>query len=203
MIFIKFVSSTICILNGQSEIDEKKLIQLLADGSEVAFEILFYRYRGKVANFIKRALPPHVDLEETVHEIFLRVWSNKEKLDGDRPFEPYLFRIARNLVVDELRKKIEHAVYLQDGAFEADLVTSNADSEIEENELQNWFKSILDKLPPKRREIFILNRFEELSYREIAAKLNISENTVDTQIRRTLQYFRSELKKLKALLFFL
>ena len=189
-------------MKGQTEIDEKKLIQLLAGGNEMAFEILFYRYRGKVANFIKRSIPPHADLEETVHEIFLRVWSNKEKLDGDRPFEPYLFQIARNLVVDELRQKIEHAVYLQDVAFAADLVTSNADSKIEENELQNWFKSILDKLPSKRKEIFILSRIEELTYREIAAKLNISENTVDTQIRRTLQFFRSELKKLKTFLFF-
>ena len=167
----------------------------------MAFEILYYRYRGKVSNFIKKSLPTRVDLEETVHEIFLRVWMNKEKMDVNRPFEPYLFKIARNLVIDELRKSVENKVYLQDGAFKADMSIQDADSNLEEKELQTWFKSLLDQLPPKRREIFLMNRFEDLSYREIASKLNISENTVDTQIRRTLDFFRIEFKKLKSFLF--
>ena len=167
----------------------------------MAFEILFYRYRGKVGNFIKRSLPPQVDLEETVHEIFLRLWTNRERLDADRPFAPYLFRIARNMVVDELRKNIEHSVYLNEGTFYADFGTNSTEQKIEEAELQNWFKALLNKLPEKRREIFELNRLEGLSYKEIASKLNISENTVDTQIRRTLKLFREEIKKLKTILF--
>lgn len=166
----------------------------------MAFEILFYRYRGKVGNFIKRSLPPQVDLEETVHEIFLRLWTNRERLDADRPFAPYLFRIARNMVVDELRKNIEHSVYLNEGTFYTDFGTNSTEQKIEEAELQNWFKALLNKLPEKRREIFELNRLEGLSYKEIASKLNISENTVDTQIRRTLKLFREEIKKLKTIL---
>ena len=191
-------------MKEQKNIDEKKLIQRLAEGDEMAFEILFYRYRGKVGNFIKRSIPPQIDLEETVHEIFLRIWINKEKLDADRPFGPYLFRIARNMVVDELRKNVEHLIYIHDSSFPSDFGVNETDLNMEEKELQSWFKSILGKLPEKRRAIFMMNRFEDLSYREIASKLNISENTVDTQIRRTLLYFRSELKKLKMfmLLFF-
>lgn len=184
-------------MKEQKNIDEKKLIQRLSKGDEMAFEILFYRYRGKVGSFIKRSIPPQIDLEGTVHEIFLRIWINKEKLDVDRPFGPYLFRIARNLVVDELRKKIELFIYLQDSSFPSDFGINYTDLKIEEKELQAWFKSILDKLPEKRKDIFMMNRFEDLSYRDIASKLNISENTVDTQIRRALQYFRDELKKLR------
>lgn len=177
--------------------DEKKLIQKLATGDEMAFEILFYRYRGKVGNFIKQSVPPQVNLEETVHEVFLRIWINREKLDADRLFAPYLFRVARNIVVDKLRKNIEHSVYLHDGSFYSDFSINNVEHIIEENELQSWFKSLLNKLPRKRREIFEMNRFEDLSYREIAVKLNISENTVDTQIRRALNYFRNEIKKMR------
>lgn len=170
-------------------------------GDEMAFEILFYRYRGKVGNFIKRSIPPQIDLEETVHEIFLRIWINKEKLDGNLPFGPYLFRVARNIVIDELRKNIQHSIYLHDGSFPSDFSINDTDFKIEERELQSWFKTMLNKLPEKRRNIFILNRFEELSYRDIAAKLNISENTVDTQIRRTLRYFREEIRKLRMFTF--
>lgn len=169
----------------------------------MAFEILFYRYRGKLSNFIEKSLPQHVDLEETVHEIFLRIWINKEKLDANRPFGPYLFKIARNIIVDELRKNIERLVYLQDGSFTSDLSINDTDLKIEEKELNNWFSSILDKLPPKRRKIFVMSRFEDLTYKEIAYKLNISENTVDTQIRRSLQFFRDEIKKIRTIFIFL
>lgn len=188
-------------MKEQKNIDEKKLIQRLSKGDEMAFEILFYRYRGKIGNFIKRSIPPQIDLEETVHEIFLRIWINKEKLDADRPFGPYLFRIARNVVIDELRKNIEHSIYLRDSSFPSDFSINDTDIKLEEKELQSWFKSILDKLPERRRDIFIMNRFEDLSYRDIASKLNISENTVDTQIRRSLQYFREEIKKLRMFTF--
>lgn len=188
-------------MKEHKNIDEKKLIQRLSEGDEMAFEILFYRYRGKVGNFIKRSIPPQIDLEETVHEIFLRIWINKEKLDSDRPFAPYLFRVARNIVVDELRKNIKQSIYLQDGSFHTDFCGNDTDYKIEERELQSWFKIMLEKLPEKRRNIFIMNRFEDLSYRDIASKLNISENTVDTQIRRALQYFREEIKKLRMFMF--
>lgn len=184
-----------------NNIDEKKLIQRLSKGDEMAFEILFYRYRGKVSNFIKRSIPSHFDLEETVHEIFLRIWINKEKLDDNRPFGPYLFRVARNIVIDELRKNIQHSIYLSDGSFPSDFCINDTDFKVEERELQSWFKIIMEKLPEKRRNIFMMNRFDDLSYRDIASILNISENTVDTQIRRTLQYFREEIKKLRIFLF--
>jgi len=188
-------------LKEHKNIDEKKLIQRLSKGDEMAFEILFYRYRGKVGNFIKRSIPPQVDLEETVHEIFLRVWVNKEKLDADRPFGPFLFQVARNIVIDELRKNIQHTIYLHEGAFPNDFSVNDTDIKIEERELQSWFKVILGRLPEKRRNIFMMNRFEDLSYRDIASKLNISENTVDTQIRRALRYFREEIKKMRMFTF--
>ncbi len=181
------------VLKEQNKIEEKRLIHRLINGDEPAFEVLFYRYRGKVSNFIKKSIPATTDLEETVHEVFLRIWIRRENLDINRPFEPYLFKVARNLIVDELRKNIENKIYLEDGSFKADLSTVGANANTEERELQDWFNMLLRKLPPKRREIFEMSRFEDLSYREIASKLNVSENTVDTQIRRTLSFFRQQM----------
>jgi len=183
--------------------DEQKLIQRLVHGDEMAFELLFYRYRGKVGNFIRRSLPPDIDLEENVHEIFLRIWMNRNRLDPQLPFGPYLFKVARNLIIDVLRKQVMHTVYLQDESFLADFGLNDTELKIEEKELQSWLQRVLEKLPEKRRNIFMLNRFDGLTYPEIARKLKISENTVDTQIRRSLQYLREELKKIKMLLLLL
>jgi RNA polymerase sigma-70 factor (ECF subfamily) len=188
------------ILKDLNDKDEQELIQRFIQGDELAFELLFYRYRGKVGHFIKRSVPPHIDLEETVHEVFLRIWINRDKIDAQRPFGPYLFRVARNMVIDLLRKNIEQMVYLKDESFLTDCCINDTEQKIEEKELQTWFRSMLDKLPEKRRNIFMMNRFEGLTYPEIAQKLGISENTVDTQVRRTLQYFREAIRKIKILL---
>lgn len=136
-----------------------------------------------------------------MHEIFLRIWVNKETIDKSRPFAPFLFKVARNMLIDEIRKNIDHTIYLNDQVFGADTGVNNTELKIEEKELQNWLQTTLNQLPEKRKNIFILNRFEGLSYKDIGKKLNISENTVDTQIRRTLQFLREEIKKIKMLFF--
>ncbi|MEL7588320.1 MAG: RNA polymerase sigma factor [Prolixibacteraceae bacterium] len=182
--------------------DEQELLRRLVQGDEVAFELLFYRYRGKVGHFIKRSLPPHIDPEETVHEIFFRVWTHRDKLDAERPFAPYLFRIARNIVIDLLRRKIGHTLYIQDASVFTDLGVNDVELKLEEEELQSWFHSTLNKLPEQRKGIFMMSRFEGLTYPEIAKKLGISENTVDTQVRRTLQYLREAFRKMKIILTF-
>ena len=187
-------------MEKQQPLDEQKLTQRLVSGDEMAFELLFYRYRGKVADFIRRSLPHRNDSEDVVLEVFLRVWFSKEKIDVQRPFAPYLFRIARNLVIDLLRKKVEHTIYLQNESFLSNFSSNEAEIKIEEKELQYWLESLINKLPEQRRKIFMMSRFEGFTYPEIAKKLNISENTVDTQIRRSLDYFRNEIKRIKMLL---
>jgi RNA polymerase sigma-70 factor (ECF subfamily) len=189
------------MLNDQNRVEEKELISRLVEGDEMAFEILFYRYRGKVGHFIKRSLPAQFDVEGFVNEIFLRIWINKEKIDPNRPVGPYIFRVARNLVIDELRKKVEQLTYLQDETFYADLGINDTDLNLEEKELQNWFNAVLDKIPEKRKDIFVMSRLEDMTYKEIAQKLDISENTVDTQIRRTLLFLKNEIKRLGVFFF--
>jgi RNA polymerase sigma-70 factor (ECF subfamily) len=174
-------------MNIQPNYSERELLQRLVWGDEMAFELLFYRYRGKIGHFVKRSVPVHVDPEEIVHEVFLRVWMNRGKLDVQRPLGPYLFRVARNLIVDLLRENIEQAVYVSDDSLWTDLSVNDTELKLEEKELQRWFQSVLNQLPEKRKGIFMMNRFDGLTYPEIAKKLGISENTVDTQIRRTLK----------------
>lgn len=188
------------MVKQQAQIEEKKLIQQLVAGDEVAFELIFYRYRGKVGNFMRNSLPAAADWEELALDVFFRIWTNRQQLDPERPFEQYLFRAARNLVVDQLRKAAGRTVYLQERLVDTDLGVDDTTARIEEKELQHWLDSRLRQLPTQRRLMFMLSRFEGLSYREIAQKLDISENTVDTQIRRALQFLRSEMKKLNSFL---
>lgn len=183
--------------------EEQALVRRLNHGDQTAFELLFYRYRGKVYNFVNASLPRRSDPEEVVQEVFMRIWIGRGNLDPALPFGPYLFRTARNLVVDQLRSRANRMICLNEEllpeAFDSDAALRVA----EERQLSEWFDLKLEQLPEHRRRIFVLSRLEGLSYKEIASRLCITENTVDTQIRRALLFFREEIKKLKFLLLFL
>lgn len=189
-------------MKASNKEDLKKLLRKLNHGDELAFEVLYYKYRGKVANFVKRSLPFGFDLEEVVNDVFLRIWQNKSKLDADR-FEPFLFKVSRNLVIDKLRKNIDSLLYLHDNSSVEDIGINDIDLKLEEKELQEWFDDVLKGLPERRKKIFYMSRFENLSYKEIGLKLGVSENTVDTQIRRALSFIRKEVEKLRMLLLLL
>lgn len=186
----------------QNGTDEQTLVRKLSQGDQTAFELLFYRYRGKVYNFVRASLPRHSDSEEVVHEVFLRIWTGRGNLDSGLPFGPYLFRTARNLVIDRLRGRVNRMVSLSDELFPDTADSDAAARDVEERQLGEWFDRTLEQLPEHRRQIFVLSRLEGLSYREIAARLGVTENTVDTQIRRALLFFREELKKLRLLFLF-
>ncbi len=179
-----------------------KLLHWLKQGNEKAFEILYYKYQAKVSNFIKRSISCKYDVEGLVDEVFMRIWQNKSKIEEDK-FEPYLFKIAKNIIIDTLRKKIDRLIFLSEGFNEFESGYNDVENKIETKEIDEWYSRVLSELPESRRKIFYLNRVENLSYKEIADKLNISENTVDTQIRRSLKYIRDEVKKISLLLMIL
>lgn len=183
------------------EINEQTLLHRLNRGDQMAFELLFYRYRGKVYNFVKSSLPCQYDAQDLVHEIFLRIWINRTNINPSLPFEPYLFRTVRNLVIDRLRVRVNRLVCLNEEIFATETGAEQTDQSIEERQLGEWFDRTLKQLPEHRRKIFVMSRIDGLSYKEIASQFRITENTVDTQIRRALLFFREEFKKLKLLLF--
>ena len=117
------------------------------------------------------------------------------------PFAPYLFRTARNLVIDRLRARVNRLICLNEEIFATETGEEQTDQSIEEQQLGEWFDRTLKQLPEHRRKIFVMSRIDGLSYKEIASQFRITENTVDTQIRRALLFFREEFKKLKLLLF--
>lgn len=179
---------------------ERELLEKLNKGDSFAFEVLFYKYRGKIKGFASRIVPSQIDPEEIVQEVFVRVWLNKEAVDPGKNFEAYLFSIAKNLVLDHLKSAVNRKLYFVKEHFHQDLVTEeDNDIRFPEN-AEEKIIFLIGKIPERRREIFCLSRFEGLTYKQIATKLNITENTVDSQIRNALTFLRKEYRKMAVLL---
>jgi RNA polymerase sigma-70 factor (ECF subfamily) len=175
---------------------EKELLKKLKEGDSFAFEVLFYKYRNKIKGFVIKLIPTQIDPEEIVQEVFVKVWLKKEMINPEKDFQSYLFSIAKNLILDHLKSAVNRKLYFVEEHFREDLI----DDEVIDNtlleEVEEKLLLLIPQIPERRREIFRLSRFEGLSYKQIAKQLNISENTVDSQIRSALAFLRKEFRKI-------
>ena len=174
------------------KVDGHLLIDL-KNGDEKAFETLFWKYNEHVYHFIYSLLYEKSMAEDLTQNVFLKIWEKHETIDVEQNFDAYLFTIARNLVYKETENRLlseKLTESLQRQLSDADSLT---EERIDAESLREYINSLIEELPPSRREIFRLSRHEHLSYREIAERLSISEKTVETQVNRALRFLRDRL----------
>jgi RNA polymerase sigma-70 factor (ECF subfamily) len=172
---------------------DKNIVAGLKNGDHHAFEYFFKKYSKRVYGFAFKMLNNKHESENMVQVIFMKLWENREFLDENLSLKSYLFQITRNTVTNLLKRKIHHQVYLD--YMKGSESCNNMDDEIEYQELNKEIENSIEGLPERRKAMFLMSRYENMSYKEIAAKLNVSVNTVDTQIRHALKYLKEELKK--------
>ncbi len=170
------------------------LINHLKLGNPKAFELLFLKYHKKLYYFCFKTLRNKEESEGLVQNIFMEIWANRGRIDVNRSFYGYLFKIAKNKLYNHLRKSINEKVYKEYIIYRNDSIENKTDIDLDFKEISNILNEIINKLPPRRKQIFCLSRNEGLTYKEIGKKLNISENTVDTQIRNALDFIREKIK---------
>ncbi|RIJ50523.1 RNA polymerase sigma-70 factor [Maribellus luteus] len=174
-----------------TNLTDKELCLALKSGKIDAFDALYYKYHKRLFAFLYKMCDNWHDAEDMVQKIFVKIWERKEGIDVEKSFNSYLFTIAQNEAYDLLKKRALLA-YHNDYIFTD--VEDNEDN-LESKKRIETIYSLINEMPERRRHIFLLNRDDGLTYRQIAEKLNISENTVDTQIRNALNYLRKELPK--------
>lgn len=180
---------------------ELQLIKAFKNGDTEAFRLLFELHHKRLYSFLFRLLKSKEDAEEIVQDSFLKIWENRENYWEDYPFESLLFRIARNTSFNYSRKKVNRKVFEDHLNFFTDISENSADQYILFQETQTIIESILNGLPPKQKEIFLLQKVEGLSRQEIADKLGISVITVDHQLFKANKQVKDEFKKIHLLMF--
>lgn len=177
------------------ETNESVLILNLKNGQEQAFKLLYKTYSAKIFYFSLKYLHSKEESEGIVQEVFTRIWEKKSQLDPHKPFGALLFTITKNLIFNKHRKKLNERAYVEYLKEYLDEIYDKTENEILINDLKNIIDKYIAKLPPKRREIYLLSREEGLSYREIAEKMEISEKTVEAQMSHALKFLRNILNK--------
>ena len=161
----------------------------IKNGSEEAFNKVFDLYYSRLCFFADKFLHDFDLSRSVVQQVFVDMWIKREKLQV-ASLQSYLFQSVRNAAIDILKHRKAESKYLS--TLEPDEKNQISDW-MEEAELADRINKAIQKLPEKCREIFVLCRFEELKYTEIAARLNISVKTVEMQIGIALKKLRKEL----------
>ena len=183
--------------------EESNLLTAIAAGDFKAFDILYKKYYRMLYSFALALSKNSHEAEELVQSVFVSVWEVRQSIDPEKSFNAYLFSIARNRFYNMLRKRVTESCYVDYILHQIGQTEHNAEELLEDKEINDIIHKLLLQVPERRKEIFRLSREENFSYKQIAEKLQISENTVDTQIRNVLNFLRKELPRyLKIVLFF-
>jgi RNA polymerase sigma-70 factor (ECF subfamily) len=167
------------------------------------FEMLFKSHYQNLCSYAYLFLKDPDISEDTVQEVFFKLWKNRETIEIDTSVKSYLFRAVRNgcMNVIEHMKVRDGYREIVEGAYYGD--NSDSIDQAIVNELEQKIRETIDLLPPERRKIFLMSRYEGLKYREIADELGISVKTVENQMYQALGFMRENLKEYLPLILWL
>ncbi|WP_186755998.1 RNA polymerase sigma-70 factor [Echinicola salinicaeni] len=174
------------------KIEDKLLLREIQKRNEAVFEALFHDYYSGLVKFAEGFVFDSEVCEDIVQNIFVYIWEQAEYLNITSSFKSYLYQAVKNRCLNYLRNlKIvdkHHLLYI-----EASINDSNVN--LENPELIQKIEMAIESLPPKMSEIFRLKYLEEKTIREISSQLEITENTIKTQLLRAKDKLRVGLRE--------
>jgi RNA polymerase sigma-70 factor (ECF subfamily) len=175
--------------------DEKELLMQVAAGDRKAFTDLYSVYVSNVYQFVFLFTRSKDNAEEIIQDVFVSIWEKKEKLAEVTSFKSYLFKAAKNKLIDEVRHlQIRHRVLAEIKRNKAESYDAT-NNEVDYKEYYKAVQEAIQKLPPKRKMIFQLSTEQGLSHDEIAEQLRVSKSFVKNQLYKALDFVRQYLSK--------
>ena len=171
----------------------KNILLRLSNDDEKAFEFIYWKYNAHVYNFANSLLYSPKIAQDITQNVFLKIWEKRHEINPEQNFNAYLFTIARNMVYKETEQKLLSEQSLRQLQEEEDVLDMSTIQTLDYHFTEELCRSLVEELPPARREIFKLSRFERLSNKEIALRLSISERTVETQLYRATRFLKRKL----------
>ena len=189
---------------NMTTLSDAYLAQQALAGDQRAFEIMVQRYSTPLFNFICHFLGDYDQACDVLQQVFTRFFISLPKLGTGDPFKPWLFQVARNCCVDELRRRRRYAIQFSQLESENDENDTSFLNEIpdtsplpedlaERHDLQQMLGTAIQSLPPKFRAVVLLRYTSQLSFAEIGRTLNMPEATAKTYFHRAKVLLRNVL----------
>ena len=163
-----------------------QIIQGLKISDRQALKALYDTYYDPLYRFLWRKTRNEDTALDLIQDVFIRLWDSRNRLDEDQSIKAYLYRIAGNLAIDHLRRKVTAQAEDID-----EMLHEPAHDPQTQYDIRHRIQKALDQLPEEIKTVFMLNRFDALKYAEIAEMLDISVKTVESRMSKALKRLRS------------
>ena len=189
---------------SEPTLSDHQLIAAAKAGDEDAFAEIVSRYKNPITNFLYRFLNDYEEAVDLAQETFVRVYFALDRYHTDFAFSTYIYRIATNLAISEIRKRKRRSILSLTGLFQSsdeDTVEfqppdkrSLQDANLEEDERSKVIARAIETLPPKYRLPIVLRDVEGKSYEEVAAILELGLGTTKSRINRGRGLLKEKLR---------
>ena len=173
-------------------LSEDKILAGLRNGSHEAFRQIYDAYKFRIFSIILKLVGSKPAAEEIFQQTFVKLWENRGIINIHSSFSSYLNAIARNEVYYHWRTSINKKS-LELSADGPLLSVSVIEDEMDNKDFRDYLFSLADGLPDKCRKVFDMRFMQQMSYREIAENLKISERTVENHVSKSLKHIREKL----------
>jgi RNA polymerase sigma-70 factor (family 1) len=161
-------------------------------GDLSAFHILYERHWRRLHQYVSAVIESDTEAEDIVQNVFIQFWEGSKKAIIEEP-DAYFHVATRFRILKHFEKNKVKFKHLTNITLEAEMQTSSIDELMDAKTLNNRIEIEIAKLPNKMRQVFLLNKKEDMSYKEISKSLNISETTVKKQIYNATKLLRTKL----------
>jgi len=175
------------------ELENESIGTLLAQRDEAAFEQVFKIHFKRLHAYAFTILRDEIQAEEMVQQVFFKLWERNDNLSLTGSISSYLYRAVHNESLNYIKHQKVRSNHQLNVAYSMKNEVEHPAKKIMAGELEKKIHSALNELPEQCRTIFQMSRFDELKYREIADKLDISVKTVESQMSKALRLLRVKL----------
>lgn len=176
---------------------ESLYIKELKNGSQAAFNTLYDIYCARLYGYCYQYTKSHQDAEEIVQDVFVKLWTYKETIRDEDTILYFLFRIARNQLINNYRSKMNSPTFEEYVSYNNDssLSVNTTTQAIEYDDFCKLIDSIRQTLPETQQKVYEYSKHQQMSNKEIAETLHLSEQTVKNQLSQALKVFKEKLSK--------
>lgn len=157
---------------------ETELITHIQNEKSELFTELLLPYKNKLYGYLLKMCGSYDDADDLLQETLCKAWKKLDSYDKNKSFPTWLFAIAHNIAIDYFRKRQYRQSVLEIMIESFSLISTTPENEVEHKELSAFMDARINTLPPKQKTVFMLHRFGEFTYKEIAEITGEKLNTV-------------------------
>ncbi len=181
----------------EQDATDEHIVEAVQRGDTDAYGELVSRYESKLLRYGRKFLARDEDRQDIVQDIFISAYQNIQSFDTTLRFSPWIYRIAHNAFVNELRKNEKRPLL----PFDFDTIIPHAvyedpvENEREQKDMRAYLERGLEQIPSKYREVLVLHYFEDMAYKDIADILQVPQGTVGIRLKRAKEALRAAYKE--------